>query len=80
MLKKHTSKQNMHRGYIKLYRKIVEKGYDKGNIISMLTARDDPGEKVDDLKEYVLDYIKKPFESADIIKTVKEYFSYLANK
>lgn len=58
-------------------RKIVEKGYNNGNIISMLTARDEPGDKVDDLKEYVLDYIRKPFEADYLINTVKEYFSYL---
>jgi len=46
-------------------------------IILMLTGKDQPGEKMDNLKEYVLDYIRKPFDSEDLIKLIKKYLSYL---
>jgi CheY-like chemotaxis protein len=58
-------------------RKIKESGLMEGNIISMLTAKDDPDEKMDPLKEYIIDYIRKPFNSEEIIKTVEQFFGYL---
>ena len=52
---------------------IVSHGYDKGNIISMLSAKDSPKEQTG-YEEYVRDYLKKPFRANEIISTVKGYF------
>jgi len=56
---------------------IVQRGYIKNVIITMLTGKDQPGKKMDHLKEYVLDYIRKPFDAQDLIYLVKKYLSYL---
>jgi len=61
-------------------REIVNQGFLEGNIISMLTARDVPDEKMEGLKEYVLDYITKPFDSNELVATVKGYFDTLLKK
>ena len=58
-------------------KEIVAKGYDEGNIISILTARENSHQRKNGLKKYVKDYIAKPFEPEELLKTVKEYFSYL---
>ncbi|RKY76437.1 response regulator [candidate division KSB1 bacterium] len=58
-------------------REIVKKGLIDRVIISMLTGKDEPDTKMADLKEYVLDYIKKPFKSTDLVEVVNEYLSYL---
>ena len=57
--------------------KIVDMGLAEGNIICMLTGKEKPDPKMDQLKEYVLDYIRKPFDNIKLIEIVKEYISYL---
>lgn len=56
---------------------IVDRGYIDGVIISMLTGKEEPDKKMDSLKEYVLDYIRKPFGYHNFLKVVKKYLSYL---
>jgi len=56
---------------------IVDEGLFEGNIICMLTGKEIPDVKMDYLKEYVLDYILKPFESKKLIQICREYLSYL---
>lgn len=56
---------------------IVDAGLFDGNIICMLTGKEVPDIKMDYLKEYVLDYIRKPFDSKKLVQIVGEYLSYL---
>jgi len=58
-------------------REIVNQGYIDGNIISMLTARDRPDQKMEGLQEYVIDYITKPFDPDDLVNILEEYLTYL---
>jgi DNA-binding response OmpR family regulator len=58
-------------------KEIVKLGYIDRVIICMLTAKDVPDEKMDVLKEYVLDYITKPFKAKKLVAIVKEYLSYI---
>ncbi len=51
---------------------IVEKGLLEGNVICMLTAVGDPGSIMDGLAEYVLDYVRKPFEAEELLSAVEE--------
>lgn len=57
--------------------KMVEKGYTEGVLICMLTGQGEPDRKMDGLKEYVLDYIRKPFDHQKLLAVVNEYLSYL---
>ncbi|MBN1781284.1 response regulator [bacterium] len=56
---------------------IVDQGFAKGNIICMLTAKEVPDPRMDTLKEYILDYITKPFAAQQLINVVTEYIDYL---
>ncbi len=56
---------------------IVDRGLHGDNIICMLTAVNDPDPKMEKLSEYIIDYIRKPFTSEELIETVKEYLSYI---
>ena len=56
---------------------IVDKGYYEGNMIFMLTAKDQPDDKMEGLQEYVVDYLTKPFDPDLLVATVREYLGYL---
>ena len=58
-------------------REIQQAGMLEGNIIVMLTAVEPPDERMEGLQEVVIDYIRKPFVSRDIIAAVRKYGSYL---
>lgn len=57
--------------------KLVNKHLTEGNIICMISGKENPDERMDTLKEFVLDYIRKPFTKDKLILTVKHYLSYL---
>lgn len=56
-------------------REIVTKGLDQGNIISMISAKDECDWKFEDLKHYIKNYITKPFDTRQLLQTVKAYFN-----
>ena len=56
---------------------IVEEGLDDGNIFCMFTAVQDPEPRIEFLKEYVLDYIRKPFTSEELVAVVDSSLGYL---
>lgn len=56
---------------------IEDEGLHGGNVICMLTAVHDPGPKLEKLTEYVMDYVRKPFTSEELLETVEEYLAYV---
>ena len=58
-------------------REIIDKDLYNDIIICMLTGQEMTGEKMNPLKEYVLDYIRKPFDYTKFVEIIKEYLSYL---
>ena len=55
-------------------RQIVIRGLHKGNVISMISAKDECDWRYDDLKQYIQQYITKPFDTRQLVHTVKGYF------
>jgi DNA-binding response OmpR family regulator len=56
-------------------RQIVIRGLHKGNIISMISAKDECDWRFDDLKQYIQNYINKPFDTRQLVNMVKGYFT-----
>ena len=56
---------------------LVDRGLSEGNIICMLTGQEKPDDRMDSLKEYILDYILKPFNPKKLVSVVERYLSLL---
>lgn len=56
---------------------IADEGLLEGNVICMLTAVADPGGAMEELKELVLDYVRKPFTAQELIDAVSENLQWL---
>ncbi|HDQ46007.1 MAG TPA: response regulator [bacterium] len=56
---------------------MIDAGFSEGNIICMLTGKENPDDKMEQFKEYVLDYIRKPFRNDQLVEVVKDYLAYL---
>ncbi len=56
-------------------RQIINKGFHKENIISMISAKDECDWRFDDLKQYIQNYITKPFDAQSLVMLVRGYFS-----
>ncbi len=56
---------------------IEKAGLHGGNVICMLTAVHDPGPELEKLTEYVMDYVRKPFTSEELLEAVEEYIEYV---
>ncbi len=58
-------------------RQIEARNLENGNLIFMLTAKEDPDAELDQLTEMVLDYMRKPFHANELISTVETYCKWL---
>jgi DNA-binding response OmpR family regulator len=58
-------------------RAIIERNLFEGNIIVMLTALDAPDSTMEGIQEYVTDYMTKPFNSDELLESVRYYFTLL---
>ena len=56
---------------------IVNENLAEGNIILMLTSRDEPDERLDEVKQYVVDYLAKPADVENLPDILKGYSEFL---
>ena len=54
-------------------REIVKQDLVNDNIISIVTAKDEPDPDIHEFKDYIRDYITKPFEPDEIVQIVNSY-------
>ncbi|HDM36572.1 MAG TPA: response regulator transcription factor [Candidatus Syntrophoarchaeum butanivorans] len=54
-------------------RALRDRGWTNRLLITMLTAKGDPGDKAIGLDEYVFDYITKPFDPEELVNRVKDF-------
>ena len=59
-------------------RRIVDRGLYDGNVIVMLTDRDEPDGRMDGIQEFVTDYLTKPFTPDQLVATVGYYAALLS--
>jgi DNA-binding response OmpR family regulator len=60
--------------------KILEEDLFHGIVITMLTAKDTPDNRMIGLQEWVLDYMTKPFEPEELIQKCTYYLSFITNE
>jgi CheY-like chemotaxis protein len=58
-------------------REIVERGYSEDNFVFVLTALGTPDELTQHLQEYIMDYMTKPFEPEELVRTCQTYLDSL---
>jgi CheY-like chemotaxis protein len=58
-------------------REIAARGLYEGNIIVMLTGKNEPDGKLEGIQEYVTDYMTKPFETAELLDSLAYYQNLL---
>ncbi len=56
---------------------MLKENLQEDSIICMLTAVQDPEPELEQLKEHVMDYIRKPFTAQELIERVEETIAYL---
>ena len=56
-------------------REIKNMGLMSGNVISILTAKNDPSQNYSEFKNDIKDYISKPFDPAQLISLVNNYLN-----
>ncbi|VUT27463.1 MAG: DNA-binding transcriptional regulator CpxR [Candidatus Syntrophoarchaeum sp. GoM_oil] len=56
---------------------LKEKGLTDKLLITMLTAKGDPGDEAAGLDEYVFDYITKPFDPDELVVRVKDFLEIM---
>lgn len=54
----------------------LQNGLAEGNVFCMLTAVQDPWTEMEPVKEVILDYVRKPFDSHALVAVVQDYLSY----
>jgi len=58
-------------------KEIVDKKLFEGNVIFMITALENPPPAIEKLREYITDYVSKPFEHKKFVERIKQHCSYL---
>ena len=57
---------------------LVDRNLIDNTLICMLTGEETPSPKMDRLKEYVVDYITKPFDVRQLTSIIKDSTEYLS--